>query len=203
MNDLLLRLLVESGALQWAPRRGFPFQMDASAITAARFLERLAHFYAKRIIQILRKNGDGASPLRSGGGPAYSSVALMPLRAEDERLTTAVGLQLWGEFHVETSLLTRGQAASALEANLFVVTDLYPRVEPNVKVEAGLQVLCALSWGQRGLPDVHALSTIEAALDLGVAAGSWPEESKAHWSRFLFHHSLRQENEPAAAQDGP
>lgn len=201
MNDLFFRLLVESGALGWAPRRGFPFQVDASAVHAARHLERLAHFYAKRVVQILRKNGEGASPLRSGGGPAYSGLALMPLRAEDERLTTAVGLQLWGEFHIETSLLVRGQAASTLEANLFVVTDLYPRVEPNLTVDEGLQVLSALGWGEQ--PNgVHSLGTIEEALELGISAGSWPEESKAHWSRFLFHHSLRQETEPTAGPDG-
>ena len=183
MNDSLFRLLIDSGTLQWVPGRGFPFQVDASCIKAARHLERLAHYYAKRITQILKKAGE------EGKG-----VALSAWQPRDERLATAVALQLWGEFHLDTSLFAKGQPPMTLDASLFILTDLYPRAEtdapPPIEGPA-LRIVSALSWDNSQTTENQiSLATIAEALERGISTGVWPEEARSQWNRFLFHQAL-------------
>lgn len=193
MQDAFFRLLVESGLVQWLPRRGFPFEVEAKAVTAARQLERLAHFSAKTIIQANRNNGG-------------RSVALLPWQPRDERLTTAVALQLWGEFQQETTLA--GELTTSLEASLFVITDLYPRPDAPEAVwnggAPGVNLLSLLGWstGPHSEPISHhlCLADVQETLDQGVKLGVWPEEALTHWNRFLFSHSLRQDGDAASPQ---
>ena len=195
MKDSFFRLLVESGLVQWLPRRGFPFEIEARAVTSARHLERLAHYCAKTIVQANRNSGG-------------RRVAIVPWRPQDERLATAVAVQLWAEFQQETTLA--GELATSLEASLFVVTDLYPRPESPEGIwnggAPGVNLVSILGWSSHpdGEPIPHhlCLTDILQTLEQGVKNGVWPVEAQDHWNRFLFSLSLRQDDETDSPQPG-
>ena len=191
MNDSFHRLLIESGLLHWTPRRGFPFDVDMHAVRSARHLERIAHFFAKSIRQ---DKGN------------VRGVALAPHHARDERLVTAVAMSLWSEFHIDSYTLNPDRPAT-LEANLYVLTDLYPRPGSfgldSVSEASPLTLLSALTWTVEGAPpekQLRPLTDLSKALDSAVRQGLWAEEARAHWNRYLFHQSLRDEDSPQAGQ---